>query len=477
MIRYLRNNKTRTIIWLGYFFLLSIVIFRGLLPFGQVVYRYNFNNPDYFIRKLTPAERVLPANKHEQGIIGEPVYFSVYTPRTFDQAKITLTYKIMGEVPVVEVGVLAHPTLTRYRTVAIENQLIDDLAKKWQVKYGNGYTLLEQENKYQSVDDFFKSLPPTNQVATYRAELPLRQGEYNFTLATSSVRVGLRGSYQFFTYINRGQMRLKLNITDRNQNNKPDPTTITVYRDGKSVFTRILPDDGVVIDTWQATPVRTFDIESPVLEKGIYQVEVAASDDITTNQLMINSGQLGFSGSLWLADTTKPPILAWTDGQEVSLQVTDPAKEQVVLIGQEKLVVDDTFRLFRKQTSATVTPIKLEKNDIRIVTDGVVAFNRSQLFNPRSIQFGINTKLDERKINYVLTEYLPSENISSTREKKATLDLHGAYREGSRYGFMIALPGLKNDASSTANTLVLSDLSIEFNGSTLWQKIARLWQK
>ena len=89
---------------------------------GKITYKNNFKIENFFIGKLTPRERVNEPKNGVQSIIGDPVYFNLWTPRKFEKAKVILKYKrqiantyndqaAQNINPIIELGVLSDKIL------------------------------------------------------------------------------------------------------------------------------------------------------------------------------------------------------------------------------------------------------------------------------------------------------------------------------------------------------------------------------
>ena len=105
----------------------------AVVPSGKITYVYDFKKDNYFISKLTPDARVEERQNNKQKIIGDPVYFSLRTPRRFNKAKLTLKYKrckqepqcAPANLPIIEVGALVDKTVWRYDLEPIENYIME----------------------------------------------------------------------------------------------------------------------------------------------------------------------------------------------------------------------------------------------------------------------------------------------------------------------------------------------------------------
>ncbi|MBU1132432.1 hypothetical protein KKC32_04275 [Patescibacteria group bacterium] len=75
---------------------LAFLICRKIVPENSVSYSTDFSAPAKFIYGLYPQGRVSLVDVNgeiQQKIIGDPVYFQVYSPRKFSKAKVVLKFK------------------------------------------------------------------------------------------------------------------------------------------------------------------------------------------------------------------------------------------------------------------------------------------------------------------------------------------------------------------------------------------------
>jgi hypothetical protein len=120
------------------YFLIAIVIlvafflYLKFLPFGQATYSRDYTSSwrsgKGFIYGFTPAER-LGSSTDAAVIVGDPVYFSVFTPRSFEKAELTVVYRDRLDIdtPLIEAGVLADNVVWRYDLKPLDNKSLDYL--------------------------------------------------------------------------------------------------------------------------------------------------------------------------------------------------------------------------------------------------------------------------------------------------------------------------------------------------------------
>ena len=198
-----KRYAIRIILWLGLISSIIWLAYLRIVPSGKISYFYNFQKPSFFIGKLTPEER-LEMKSGLAEIKGDPVYFSLRTPKKFNRAAITVKFKNTTAYPVMELGLLNDKIAWNYDLKPLENKVIDQLAMVWPVIYGQaGSRLIQREKKYNSIENFLNSLPPINEIAIYDYNLNNKflLDKYAPALEPSVIDYNFRGSYQFYTYI------------------------------------------------------------------------------------------------------------------------------------------------------------------------------------------------------------------------------------------------------------------------------------
>jgi len=215
--------------------------------------RFRRAEPNYFISKLTPEERVGPiardkeTGSYSQAVAGDPVYFSLRTPRRFDRATLILKYrrpKTTGSAaenlitaPVIEAGVLVDKTVWRHDLKPIDNQIINRLSRTWNIKEKNGLILLQRGKKYGSIDEFLNNLPPRNEIALYNYDLKtnfILKGYEPLKLGSEASR-SLRGDWQFYTYIKNENLDFTFDFKDLNRNKDKDDIGLFLYHNGRLI--------------------------------------------------------------------------------------------------------------------------------------------------------------------------------------------------------------------------------------------------
>jgi hypothetical protein len=466
--------KIRLILWLALVLAAGWLLYMGIVPGGRIAYSSDFDHPGYFIRKLTPEERVLEPTDGEQAVVGDPAYFAVRTPRAFAKAKVTVTYKNPDNIPIIEAGVLADKKVWRYQTKPLENRHLDELVTKWPAIRQDRMLLLQQEKKFKSIEDFLEHLPDAQTVAVYNFGLstPFRLDGYYPATTTNVFSYPVRGAFQMYTYIKDEPLVFSLRLRDLNLNKDADPAELKLWQGSKLLATAKLPDDGVTGDAGKIGADRELRLEMVKLPEAAYRLELVANDDIVTTMIATPQTKLSFINKVWFAEGAKTPIILDTDSQTVNVQTFNPAKLSTVTVGPYRLAVAETYRQYSATTDGRLTEVVLPQDDMIVSGDGVFSIAGGGFINPSFTKVGPNFYPYRRSIRYVIADYLPPKtDQDGWQVAEAEFDLgSSAYREFYKYSFMISAPGLKAE-ETPQRKLILKDISIEFSGSSLWDKI------
>lgn len=470
--------KIRIFLWLILAGIIGWLLYLAIAPGGRISYTYDFHDENYFIRKLTPAERVEPPNAGTQKIIGDPVYFSLRTPRRFDQARMVLTYKNEDDLPLLEAGVLVDKTVWRYDLEPLENRIMDRLALVWDVSDENGVMFLQREQKFNGLTEFLAGLNSASssvskgEIAVYNYDL-----DYNYIIpdyASSSEEqvfaYPLRGSYQFYTYIKDEPLNLIFAVKDLNRNLDPDPMSARLYYRNRLLMSRDLADDNNLSDNGQVSQARILELKEAHLPEGVYKIEVKTTDDIITESITTAQERLSFINKLWLASSSQENIIISSDSRIVHAKTVNPASLGEIKVGEQALALAETYKQYSLRTATSVSVINIPRGDVIISGDGVFSFADSQPLNPGLAKVNANIDINGRGVNYILARYESPRGEGDWHKAEAKFNLADAYREDGQYGFIISIPSLKAE-DEVADYFELGAIEAELTGKSLWEKL------
>ncbi len=462
------------------------LVSRAVVPGGKITYKHDFNQSDFFISKLSPAERVVNGTKNNNFVVGDPVYFSIKTPRTFSEAKINLRYKrveidnqsIVSDIPVIEAGLLVDGSMWRYDLKPIDNQILNLLSLGWPKIEEGGMLLFQRPGigtsspVYSSIRSFLELLPGSDEMAFYNFDFKQESviDDYVAGKDVYELPFSLRGGYEFYTYIKDEDLGFEFLISDLNKNSDKDPVDIHLYYNDVLISSGHLDDDGIEIDSGKVVDSRETIIQVENLPEGIYKVEVRANDDIVTQKIITSQSKLSFINKFWIYDIDKKGLSFFTDSQEIRAQTTNPGNLQKIKAGEKDIDINKTYVQFMVNTRMATSTLSLEKGDVMLGGNRVFAPDESFYINPKIRKVDNNLNLADKKIKYILARYRLPENEGGWSSTTASFDLGDAYREDGKYGFIISVPGLFVE-DDKYDGVVIDEISVEFIGTTLWKKI------
>lgn len=459
-------------------------LYLKFLPFGHASYSANypvhFRSGKGFISSFTPAERIEESDDYPK-VIGDPAYFYLFTPRAFDQAKVTITYRarLSSSSPLVELGVLKDKEAENYELKPVENRNFDSLDSEWvKIKEG-GVTLWQKGKRYDNLAAFQKDLEfgrlkdcqasPTSCLAVYNydARFP-----YQVSGASSGpsliIDQPLRGEHQFYIYVPSHQLHLNFSFLDMNRDKERDDVAVNLYSIDGWLDSRFLADDNPAPTSGQAEE-KNISLVEDSLSPGVYRVEVKINKDVIIKRIESSSSQVSFINHLWPV-AGPGPLVVYTDRSYLLAKTLSPASLQEISFNRQKFSLNMAYRQFDFSVSdKTVGPkeIRLANDDVVLENGGVFSFSRNGLINP-SLQ-KVDSYLDLSNIKYILTEYQRPEEKDGWRTATADFSLVGAARDKGRYRFLISIPGLNMNGEK--DYLEIKSIGVEVSGRTVWDKI------
>jgi len=474
-----------------YFFTLILAIvcgyfvYMGVVPTGRITYENTFDDENFFIRKLTPAERVQKPADGIQKIVGQPVYFSLYTPRTFDSAVMTFKFRNKTSFPLIEAGILSDKKIWRYRMSPIENKTLDEMSAKWDVSVTGNLSLYQKEKKYASVAEFMAAPPDLSTVAVYNAAFypDFRMSDYVQSDALETLGSGpLRGDYQFYAYTRNEGLYFSFKIHDLNLNKDEDGIEVIVSSKDNEIKRVTLADDGNREDNGRASVARELDVIIPDLSEGAYKIEFRAGSDIITDQITTVQKKIVFLNKLWLMGD-KPTDDLCCDSYRLTAQTANPAALQTILVSDQeaggnasfrRLKLDETYKQYSLALDGKLKKIHRSLGDVVISGDGLFSFTCDTFFRPVPRKLPDDPASAGGGLRYVLADYRPpAVTPDSWSVASATFDLKNAYRENGKYSLMLSIPGLR-DSDDQSDYLEISSIRADLYGTDLMSKLKKI---
>lgn len=488
-------NKLR-LFWLSLILLIVLLfLWLKIVPLGRISYYQDydrrFRSGKGFVYNFTPAERVDKTNSRYPRIVGDPVYFSVFTPRTFSRAKLTLIYRdtLDEATPLIEAGVLADRMVWRYDLRPLENRRLAEIVATRQPLSGEGNLVVwQRNNNYKMIDEFWRDLAtgrlldcetgPAACLATYNYHLDSvivnQIDNENKIKQTQILDLPLRGTHVLLFNFAGGSFLLQAGFVDLNQDKLADPIRVLLFRGQELISEQELSDENLY-PTDGIEEKKELVLEMASLEPGVYKAEIKISDDVIIDGLKISAQNLSFANKVWPVSVSGP-ISLFTDAPYLQTKILDPANLQTIKFGGQSFKLDKAYEQseLTLNDSSEVNKIELLKSDIILENNSVFAFSSEDLFNPRPKKVDRYFFL-QPAINYIIADYASPERQNDWKVASAEFITKGAYRENGRYNFMISIPGLK--ASNSDRYLEVKEVRLEFSGRSLWQKILNIPDK
>ncbi len=466
--------------------LVLILFYFKIVPSGQITYQRTWPRSHYsgqgFISSFKPDNRLDLSQKSEPKIIANPVYFSVFTPRRFNTALVTVTYQnhLSSSTPIIELGVLKGQLASSYDLQPLQNNILDYWRSKWSsLKTAPPLLILQATPSYSSAKKFLSDLRLGNLkncskgllscLAVYNYTV---QNNYSLKLPTSrqvlSITQPLRGAHQFYLYLDRPDWYLDFEFTYLRQDSKPDPITVNIWFKNKLVMTKTIPDHGSVEKDPRHLQVTDLNFSGRHQPTGVYKVEVKINRDVVIKRIKSSTDKLVVIHQIWPVSSSHPLTL-FTDAQHLRVQTSNPRSLGKIVFGKQKFNLQQTYQPVDYFTSQKNPIIQLSKDDIILTDAGVFSFSAASLFNPEFTK--INRYFQDRpNIKYLIANYQSPIQRGQLKIAQAKFNLLGANRSQGRYTFVISIPGLEQHLG-TDNYLQIKKITISLSGKTLWQKI------
>lgn len=472
--------------------LVFVFLYLKIVPGGEARYvrlwPAKVSSGKGFIKNFTPADRVISSVSEAVKVIGDPVYFSVYTPRTFDKAKLTIVYRdnLKIDTPLIEAGVLVDKTVWRYNLQPISNRSLDYLGVLWDKKEDSGKVIIQKEEHYSSISEIEADLRagglkgcflPTEKCLAVYSYTP----QYNYQIANYqrslpiNINKTLRGPHQFYLYSGGDPLYLRLTFDYLRQSAKLSPIEIILSSQTEVVASVSIPDEGVAPRNGEATEKEII-IEEKDLPAGVYKVDIKSSDDVLIKKIYSSLGKLAFINKLWLYGNPEGGIDLYTDSSYLQVKLLDPASRQKIIFDEKEFDLTDAYLQtdFSSFSPKAIKKISLKKDDVILENNGVFSLTADSLFNPNFSKVDRFFSVDSAP-PYIIAQYRKPFEEEGVKTAVAEFNLKGAYREKDKYSFMLSIPGLKAEDDIEDN-LEIHEIGIEFSGRTLWQKLGDYWR-
>ncbi len=478
-------SKIRKFLIILLVLIIAVFLYFKVVPFGKISYERSWpetlKSGKGFINNFTPADRIDLENNDFPRIVGDPIYFSIFTPRTFNRAKLIIKYRdnLSEQTPIIEGGVLVDNLVWRYNLKPIENKIIEQLKFDWKFIQANNNLLLQREKNYDNLESFIEDLELEKAVncnglliecvAFYNYPFDFDYHLINWRPQSLVIDKPLRGLHQFYLYINNSQLELDFEFVDLNQDKGQDPITVNVYKNDELIIQKYL-DDNNPNPTSGELEEKSIAIRENNLKEGVYKVEVKISDDVVIKKINSSTNKLSFLNKIWPVSVNSG-ITLFTDANYLQVKALNPASRQTINFANQDFAIDEIYKQFDFQSSVNylIKRIDLVKDDLILENNGIFAWSTSSFFNPKTKEIDRYFKLSDQ-INYILTDYQSPQQEGNWKVAVLEFDLKSAYREKGKYSFIISIPGLKAE-DNIDDYLEIKEIEIKLEGRTLWQKV------
>lgn len=475
------------LLWITILLILVLVlIYLRLVPKGQISYSRQWpaawHSGQGFISGFQPVARLNLVDQNRPEIIGEPVYFSVRTPRAFDKAKVSIEYSdhLASDTPIIELGLLKDRLTQGYDLQPIQNNLLDNWeASGWQVLSSSSPLILEKGEQYSTAADFERDLN-SGHLRGCSDGLPLCLATYNYPvnfiyqapkgrIVPLKITQDLRGPHQFYLYLPVGPWKLSLNFSYLTKASAATPITVNIWSGSQVIQSKILAptsaNEKAVESAWNQT--RSLDFSGNQSQGQLYRVEVNLGSDVALTEINSSSDKLVFIHKIWPINSTKL-ITLFTDSANLRLQTNNPASLGTVGFGTQDFVLNKAYQPVNLVSDHKINKIILPHQDILLQDNGVFAFNQRSLFNPeiKSINRYFSP---EPGLRYIVAGYRPLRSEDGNKMATALFNLAGADRQDKSYHFVISIPGLAG--INPDSYLQIKKITVYFQGKNLWRKI------
>jgi len=465
--------------------------------FGGLSLSYDFQRESAFVSEWYPKGRALDREQNlkngdaYQRIVGEPVYINVVVPRSYDRVHATVEYT-NPEQPLLEFGVVTSEDPFAVRLQPFQSTVIDQALAEWDVLKDEetGLTLLQREQRYDSVASFIEQPPTDQHVATYQYALHAKYIDESYTSETTPLVIDpyLRGPHRFATYAENEDLDMTLTFVDMNIDFNQDPVLVEVLHDGALIHEATLDDDGdseATINIW-APGERLVTV--PMVEPGMYEYRVNSTNDMVITHIESFQHHFVVVGSLLTVNSaeyahafpllTPSPTIIFTQATQLSARTSHTGSVQALSIDAEKLNVAevDTPFWWTAQDSANDTQIRqitIPANDVQLQRRGVSAFNEASLFNPNYFIQPLDDNTSIENLDAILFhDYTPPVLDKNTYTQTTTLELDGVAGDRKELSFVLSAPGIDREQYEIA----VNKISFQFEREPLWKRIQQRFQ-
>ncbi|MFH0818670.1 MAG: hypothetical protein V1898_01615 [Patescibacteria group bacterium] len=484
-----------TKIWSIFLFVAIVALFLFLLNNyfvfnGKLTISYDFCSPATLITEFTPTGRALAIEKNlktgecYQRIVGEPVYFTSYVPRSFDTAEVAINYQNPSQ-SILELGVQKSIDWN-FELKPLENKFIDN--STWDRINTDNIIFLQKQKKYNSYQEFLDNVPTDKKIATYNYSLPYKFviDDYEPSDKQLEINTALRGRHEFYTYLGKGEdLDFTFYWQDINWALSADNFIVRIYKDDTEIQTEVEPGDGNTDISGTASLVKEKQIKLTNLSGGLFRIVVDVSNDVFIRKIITKQHLLVVKNRIFLADSeahknsisdlTLDPTTLYTNS-DILLARTDHSESlQSISINNDKLELIRTGEDFKWSDDNNLGSIKIINavlNDVYIQGFGYYSFTPESFFDP---DYGIDIlRTDMNMDNYdylIAKDYSAPTAVRSWNAATQSFVLDTVPGDRKTLNFILSAPGITDINSQ----IIVKNIEIKFKKDPL--NLKNLWPR
>jgi len=464
----------RIFLWAILFCFVGFFVYKGVVPSGEATYSYNFEENSRFFSDLRPSDRIEKKDISTLNLIGDPVYFSLYSPRRFDRAELEIKYKTNNTPAVIEAGIMIDKDNWRYELKPIYNKIINQLFLAWESVVDDDVILLQKEKKFDSVEGFLNNLPANEKIAIYNYDLESNYviSDYEGNEEKYEMAISFLGSWQSLIYLKDEDFDVNFKFFDIKEQYDNEEIDVMLFYEEALIATKHLN---------LKAKNREMSLSALNLPEGVYRMELRSSQNVVTEKIELKQRKIVFPSMINLYNGEKDDFKIFSDSKNIQITIVNPEDLQTILMNDEKVVIDETYRQFelkleKASSSVDFASLTFENGGFKMSGDGVFSFSEESFFNPRIKKLDRNIDVMGDGIEFVIARYdFPLEN-DEWRISKAKFDLNSAYREESEYEFMISISGLRAD-DALDDSLIIDEIKVNFQGKSLRERVQDIFRK
>ncbi|MDA1038626.1 MAG: hypothetical protein O2877_02980 [bacterium] len=442
----------RTILVLAAVGLFIFLGWKEYAPSGVLSISKNVSEPSPFLSRVLPDTRAEEIFIDRDGralrsIVGEPVYFTLLTPREFNEVEVEVSF-INEDAPIVELGALVNVEQENYHLLPLQNKLLDELS--WEIQREGDVVLYDRHGKYKSIADFLVDAPSLNEIAVYHYPFvrEFKIPGYQPVDTMQVVDVSIRGEHEFLTYIENEPLDFTFTYQDMNRALGEDIVTILVFdRDGELVASKAVGDDGDTSRGGRGSAQTNLHVGAE-LPTGVYKIILKVDRDIFFRKIETRQQKITFLNQLFIGDEVGYQVSPrsstfYTETKSMMFETQHAEGVQNVVIAGVTVPVSEPFVPARHRVRAPgIVSATVPVGDLVVKGAGHYALSKEMFFNPDPVRLDWDTDLNALGINYVIATYESPEINGDLVKARAVFKTAGLSKVRKAYKFAFSLPGI-----------------------------------